>query len=120
MSRVAVFHAQLTSIMEALTRTAVAEICELLDDSYAVLQLEIRRSHTENRALRRKLELIESVVALGHRGDGTAREAAATTGGVLTDFTVGECRCLRPETGQNNKPNRFLLVKNVDTKVRTW
>lgn len=111
MSRVAVLHAQLTSIMEALTRTAVAEICELLDDSYAVLQLEIRRSHTENRALRRKLELIESVVARGHRGDGTA-----TTGAVLTDFTAGECRCLtlRPERGQNDQPNRFLLVTNVD------
>ncbi|CAL8338728.1 unnamed protein product [Arctogadus glacialis] len=48
---------------------AVTEICELVDDSYTVLQLEISRSHKENEALRRKLELIESIIARGHRGN---------------------------------------------------
>ncbi|CAL8277417.1 unnamed protein product [Lota lota] len=62
------FHSQLSSIMESLTRAAVTEICELVDDSYTVLQLEITRSHKENEALRRKLELIESIIARGHRG----------------------------------------------------
>ncbi|MEQ2179741.1 hypothetical protein GOODEAATRI_028294 [Goodea atripinnis] len=61
------FQSQLTSIMEALTRAAVAEICGLVDDGYAVLQLEISRSHKENEALRRKLELIESIIARGSR-----------------------------------------------------
>ncbi|XP_070774777.1 zinc finger protein 721-like [Enoplosus armatus] len=84
------FHSQLTSIMEALTRAAVAEICELVDDSYAVLQLEISRSHKENEALTRKLELIETIIARGHRGnvamlDFGGQEAA---GGGLMDFTV--------------------------------
>ncbi|XP_044075729.1 zinc finger and SCAN domain-containing protein 2 [Siniperca chuatsi] len=84
------FHAQLTSIMEALAKAAVAEICELVDDSYAVLQLEITRSHKENEALRRKLELIESIISRGHRGnvamlDFGGQEAA---GGGLTDFTI--------------------------------
>ncbi|KAM9845206.1 uncharacterized protein ACBR49_011952 [Aulostomus maculatus] len=62
------FHSQLTSIMEALAKAAVAEICELVGDSYAVLQLEIRRSHAESEALRRKLELIETIIARGHGG----------------------------------------------------
>ncbi|XP_067109604.1 uncharacterized protein [Osmerus mordax] len=60
------FHTQLSSIMEALTKAAMAEICELVDDSYAILQLEISRSHKENEALRRKLELIETVIVRGH------------------------------------------------------
>lgn len=60
--------------MEALSRAAVAEICELLDDSYAVFQLEMRRSHAENQALRRKLELMQDMVARGHRDGGRATE----------------------------------------------
>ncbi|KAL0966591.1 hypothetical protein UPYG_G00297170 [Umbra pygmaea] len=62
------FHTRLSSIMDSLTKAAVAEICELVDDSYAVLQLEISRSHKENEALRRKLELIETIIARGQRG----------------------------------------------------
>ncbi|KAK2822795.1 hypothetical protein Q5P01_022860 [Channa striata] len=83
------FHAQLTSIMEALTKAAVTEICELVDDSYAVLQLEIARSHKENEALKRKLELIETIIARGHRGHAAVMDAdyeEADEG--LLDFTV--------------------------------
>lgn len=59
MPNCAAFHAQLSSIMEALTKAAVAEICELVDDGYAVLHLEISRSQEENEALKRKLEMME-------------------------------------------------------------
>lgn len=89
------FHSQLASIMEALTKAAVAEICELVDDSYAVLQLELTRSHKENEALRRKLELIETILARGQRGNTAMLEAA---GGGLMDFTVGEFRGLSEQT----------------------
>lgn len=88
------FHSQLTSIMEALTKAAVSEICELVDDSYAVLQLEITRSHKENETLRRKLELIESIIARGHRRDAAMVDYGGTVeeeeeeegGGELVDF----------------------------------
>uniref|UniRef100_UPI003AAF91B7 uncharacterized protein n=1 Tax=Centroberyx gerrardi TaxID=166262 RepID=UPI003AAF91B7 len=82
------FHSQLTSIMEALTKAAVAEICELVDDSYAVLQLEISRSHKENDALRRKLELIETIIARGHRGNIAMLDYNGQEAGGLVDFTV--------------------------------
>lgn len=62
------FHSQLTSIMETLTRAAVAEICELVDDGYAVLHLEISRHQKENEELRQKLQLIESIIARGAGG----------------------------------------------------
>ncbi|XP_029686806.1 zinc finger protein 316-like [Takifugu rubripes] len=80
MTRFAAFRSQLTSIMEALSRAAVAEICELLDDSCAVLQLEIRRSHAENQALRRKLELMQDLVARGHRDGGPGEDCSASSG----------------------------------------
>ncbi|XP_008291386.1 uncharacterized protein LOC103365672 [Stegastes partitus] len=93
MTSYSAFHSQLTSIMEALTKAAVAEICELVDDSYAVLQLEISRSHKENESLRRKLELIESIIARGHRGSAAMLDyggpvEAEEGGGALLDFTV--------------------------------
>ncbi|XP_038856192.1 uncharacterized protein LOC120053013 isoform X1 [Salvelinus namaycush] len=50
-----VFHTQIASIMEVLANAAVAEICKLVDDDYAVFRLEITQSQKENRALRKKL-----------------------------------------------------------------
>lgn len=78
MTRLAAFQSQLTAIMEALSRAAVAEICELVGDSYAVFQLEIRRSRAENQALRRQLELLREVAAGGHRGGGGGAAEAVT------------------------------------------
>ncbi|XP_071260966.1 uncharacterized protein [Salvelinus alpinus] len=58
-----VFHTQIASIMEVLANAAVAEICKLVDDDYAVFHLEITQSQKENRTLRRKLQLLELKVA---------------------------------------------------------
>ncbi|KAM9399554.1 uncharacterized protein ACWYII_031671 [Salvelinus alpinus] len=66
-----VFHTQIASIMEVLANAAVAEICKLVDDDYAVFRLEITQSQKENRALRRKL--LELKVAR-ERAERTMRE----------------------------------------------
>nr|XP_029529610.1 uncharacterized protein LOC115137431 [Oncorhynchus nerka] len=58
-----VFHTQIASIMEVLANTAVAEVCKLVDDDYAVFRFEITQNQKENRALRRKLQLLELKVA---------------------------------------------------------
>ncbi|XP_029621587.1 zinc finger and BTB domain-containing protein 18-like isoform X1 [Salmo trutta] len=63
MANCMVFHTQIASIMEVLANSAVAEICKLVDDDYAVFRLEITQSQKENRALRRKLQLVELKVA---------------------------------------------------------
>lgn len=73
------FHTQLTTIMETLTRAAVAEICELVDDGYAILHMEISRHQKENEELRRKLQLIESIVAACGYSDETAAVQEATS-----------------------------------------
>ncbi|KAG7218632.1 hypothetical protein INR49_019991 [Caranx melampygus] len=94
------FHAQLTSIMEALAKAAVAEICGLVDESYAVLQMEISRSHKENEALRRKLEMIETIIARGHRDSVALLDyggPVVEAGGGLMDLTVD---CALPPANQ--------------------
>uniref|UniRef100_A0AAZ3PJQ8 C2H2-type domain-containing protein n=1 Tax=Oncorhynchus tshawytscha TaxID=74940 RepID=A0AAZ3PJQ8_ONCTS len=63
MSNCMVFHTQIASVMEVLANAAVAEICKLVDDDYAVFRLEITQSQKENRGLRRKLQLLELKVA---------------------------------------------------------
>ncbi|CDQ96845.1 unnamed protein product [Oncorhynchus mykiss] len=59
--------------MEVLANAAVAEICKLIDDDYAVFRLEITQSQKENRVLRRKLQLLELKVAR-ERAERTIRE----------------------------------------------
>ncbi|XP_021475295.2 uncharacterized protein LOC110534690 [Oncorhynchus mykiss] len=71
MSSCMVFHTQIASIMEVLANAAVAEICKLVDDDYAVFRLEITQSQKENRGLRRKL--LEMKVAR-ERAERTTRE----------------------------------------------
>ncbi|XP_055765670.1 uncharacterized protein LOC129841431 [Salvelinus fontinalis] len=68
-----VFHTQIASIMEVLANAAVAEICKVVDDDYAVFRLEITHSQKENRGLRRKLQLLELKVAR-ERAEKTIRE----------------------------------------------
>uniref|UniRef100_A0A0E9WKC5 Uncharacterized protein n=1 Tax=Anguilla anguilla TaxID=7936 RepID=A0A0E9WKC5_ANGAN len=57
MSTSATFQTELVAIMEVLTKAAVTEISKLVDDGYAVLRLEISRSHLENEELKRQLAI---------------------------------------------------------------
>uniref|UniRef100_A0A674AR72 Uncharacterized LOC115201831 n=1 Tax=Salmo trutta TaxID=8032 RepID=A0A674AR72_SALTR len=59
MANCMVFHSQIASIMEMLANAAVADICKLVDDDYAVFRLEITQSQKENRVLQRKLQQLE-------------------------------------------------------------
>ncbi|XP_064860035.1 uncharacterized protein LOC135561855 [Oncorhynchus nerka] len=63
MANCMVFQTQIASIMEVLANAAVAEICKLVDDDYAVFRLEITQSQKENRSLRRRLQLLELKVS---------------------------------------------------------
>ncbi|XP_055765306.1 uncharacterized protein LOC129841182 [Salvelinus fontinalis] len=73
MANCMVFHTQIASIMEVLANAAVAEICKLVDNDYAVFRLEITQRQKENRALQRKLQLLELKVPRD-RADKTMRE----------------------------------------------
>ncbi|KAM9399530.1 uncharacterized protein ACWYII_031658 isoform 3-T3 [Salvelinus alpinus] len=76
MANCMVFHTQIASIMEVLANAAVAELCKLVDDDYAVFRVEITQSQKENRSLRRKL--LELKVAR-ERAERTMRERVLTS-----------------------------------------
>ncbi|KAF1395686.1 hypothetical protein PFLUV_G00014250 [Perca fluviatilis] len=92
MSRRLAFQTQLASIMEVLANAAVAEICKLVDDDYAVVSLQMSQCQRENKALKRKLHLLELKMARGN-AERRLRESAMnisrsrvqinTTGGVF-------------------------------------
>ncbi|XP_064202955.1 zinc finger and SCAN domain-containing protein 2-like isoform X1 [Anguilla rostrata] len=67
MSTCVAFHTRLTSIMDQLTKVAVAEICGLVDDGYALLHLELARSKKEVEGLKKKLHMMEPWIARGSR-----------------------------------------------------
>ncbi|XP_040910540.1 zinc finger protein interacting with ribonucleoprotein K-like isoform X1 [Toxotes jaculatrix] len=62
------FQTQLSSIMEALVKAAVAEISKLVDDKCAFLHLEISRKQSEIDMLKRKLLMMESKNSQLQRG----------------------------------------------------
>ncbi|XP_028842188.1 zinc finger protein with KRAB and SCAN domains 7-like [Denticeps clupeoides] len=75
------FQAQLTSIMEMLTKSAVAEIGKLVDDCSTILRLEISQRISENERLRKKCDLLENElrgarVAAARRNPGSFSAAA--------------------------------------------
>ncbi|XP_073347983.1 uncharacterized protein [Pagrus major] len=54
------FHSQLLSVMEVLAKAAVAEINRRVDDSCAVLRLEVSQSRRDIDLLQRKCEVMEA------------------------------------------------------------
>ncbi|XP_044076695.1 zinc finger and SCAN domain-containing protein 12 [Siniperca chuatsi] len=54
------FHSQLLSVMEVLAKAAVTEINRRVDDSCAVLRLEVSRSRRDIDLLKRKCEVMEA------------------------------------------------------------
>ncbi|KAJ0051064.1 hypothetical protein NL108_012300 [Boleophthalmus pectinirostris] len=73
------FQTQLASIMEVLANAAVAEICKLVDDDYAVVSLQMSQCQKENKALKRKLHLLELKMARG-TAERRLRESAFNSG----------------------------------------
>ncbi|KAM8842803.1 uncharacterized protein ACB058_014372 [Synchiropus picturatus] len=79
MSNRLAFQTQLASIMEVLANAAVAEICKLVDDDYAVVSLQMSQCQRENKALKRKLHLLELKMARGN-AERRLRESALNGG----------------------------------------
>ncbi|XP_026876663.2 zinc finger protein 239 [Electrophorus electricus] len=106
------FHTQLATIMETLTRAAVTEICELVDDGYAILHIEISRHQKENEELRRKLQLIESIVAArGYSDETSSRDSRCDR--ALCEATVSRKPC-----GNRESSSRRTLVESCDSEER--
>ncbi|CAL1579092.1 unnamed protein product [Knipowitschia caucasica] len=62
------FQAQLSSIMDLLLRSAVAQISKLMEEKCSFLHLEISRKQSENDALQNRVRALESKNALLQQG----------------------------------------------------
>lgn len=53
------FHSQLSSIMETIARSALSQVCQLVDEDSAELRLELSRLLFANSALAEKVNSLE-------------------------------------------------------------
>nr|XP_046164556.1 zinc finger and SCAN domain-containing protein 21-like [Oncorhynchus gorbuscha] len=123
------FHSQIASIMEVLANTAVADICKLVDDDYAVFRLEITQSQKENRTLRRKLQLLEQKVTR-ERAERTMRERVLAIRpssvkmvdryrGMPRGHLTGGHRSFVKPTGQNTwRDDQPITVEGSGTSIQ--
>nr|XP_046181967.1 uncharacterized protein LOC124012421 isoform X4 [Oncorhynchus gorbuscha] len=136
MANCMIFHTQIASIMEVLANAAVAEICKLVDDDYAVFRLEITQSQKENRVLRRKLQLLELKVArervLGSRPSsvkildryrGMARGEGHLTGGhrsfvkPVRDNTWRHDQPVIVDEGSGTSTQHVMVIESTDAEA---
>lgn len=108
------FQTQLASIMEVLANAAVAEICKLVDDDYAVVRLQMSQCQRENKALKRKLHLLELKMARGN-AERRLRESAANGSRPRVQINTDDRLRDSPSTGKNIdallKPKLMCLNK---------
>ncbi|XP_064783373.1 zinc finger protein with KRAB and SCAN domains 1-like [Oncorhynchus masou masou] len=131
-----VFHTQIASIMEVLANAAVAEICKLIDDEHAVFSLEITKSQTENRALQKKLQLLElkvsrervlasrpSSVKILDRYRGMARGEGHLTGGhrsfvkPAVHNTWRDDQPITVDEGSGTSSQHVILIESADAEA---
>ncbi|XP_055765619.1 uncharacterized protein LOC129841391 isoform X2 [Salvelinus fontinalis] len=139
MANCMVFHTQIASIMEVLANAAVSEICKLVDDDYAVIRLEMSQSQKENRALRRKLQLLELKVAreraervlasrpsgvkILDRYRGTARGEGHLTGGhrgfvkQAGHNTWGDDQPITVDEGSGTSTQHVIVIEYADAEA---
>ncbi|XP_016371585.1 zinc finger protein 37-like [Sinocyclocheilus rhinocerous] len=64
------FQTQLTSIMEIMARTAVAEISKLFEENSLLLRLQISRCTSENESLKKKCHFLENKLQSARKSAG--------------------------------------------------
>uniref|UniRef100_A0A673YDE0 C2H2-type domain-containing protein n=1 Tax=Salmo trutta TaxID=8032 RepID=A0A673YDE0_SALTR len=131
-----VFHTQVASTMEVLANAAVAEICKLVDDDYAVFRLEITQSQKENITLRRKLQLLElkvsrerglasrpSSVKILDRYRGMARGEGHLTGGHRSFVkpaghnTWSDDQPITVDEGSGSSTQHVIMIESADAEA---
>uniref|UniRef100_A0A4W5JI21 C2H2-type domain-containing protein n=1 Tax=Hucho hucho TaxID=62062 RepID=A0A4W5JI21_9TELE len=134
MANCMVFHTQIASIMEVLANAAVAEICKLVDDDYAVFRLEITQSQKENRTLRRKLLEVKmarervlssrpSSVKILDRYRGIARGEGPLTGGHRISVkpaghnTWRDDQPITVDEGSKTSTQNVIVIESADAEA---
>ncbi|XP_029604498.1 zinc finger and SCAN domain-containing protein 23-like [Salmo trutta] len=115
MSETVMFQTQLSSIMEALSTAAMAEITKLVDEYSAFLRGELSRKKHDNEILMKKLKVVENrhrkrTSTIEHSGDGvgTVLRERLWNGGSLPHHT--------PQTNREHKPNRVFTQEGCSSE----
>ena len=107
------FQTQLASIMEVLANAAVAEICKLVDDDYAVVSLQMSQCHRENKSLKRKLHLLELKMARGN-AERRLRESSTNSNRPRVQINSGDRRReFSPSTGEKTDTIQYTIFAAV-------
>ncbi|XP_045578581.1 uncharacterized protein [Salmo salar] len=114
MSETVMFQTQLSSIMEALSTAAMAEITKLVDEYSAFLRGELSRKKHDNEILMKKLKVVENrhrkrTSTIEHVGDGvgTVLRERLWNGGSLPHHT--------PQTNREQKPDRVFTQQGCSS-----
>lgn len=91
--------------MEVLANAAVAEICKVVDDNYAVVHLGMARSQKENEVLKRKIKLLELQVAR-HRSERLRVAESGPAGGRFPSVRILSRQSREPPAGRWNPLRR--------------
>ncbi|XP_023701130.1 uncharacterized protein [Paramormyrops kingsleyae] len=115
MSDIVGFHSQLASIMEVLANAAVAEICKLVDDGYALLRWEMSQSQKENEQLRRKLRVMEMKMSKGCSERGRVPSSPGDNQKAESNETVLEASLIRKEPRKEGRqrPPQEKAVQSI-------
>lgn len=120
MSTVFSFQNQLSSIMDALSKTAVLEISKLVEIESKMLKIEINRGRNEIASLTEKLQLMEKLLymAQGNRQESTP---GAVVRGVSDCALVVHPDKTRPVINSSQHPRespRETITSSTDTNVQ--
>ncbi|XP_028299015.1 uncharacterized protein LOC114461247 isoform X2 [Gouania willdenowi] len=124
MSTAVDFHSQVASIMEVLANAAVVEICKVVDESYAVVQMEVSRSQKESEALRRRVKLLELQISRYRAERGRATEGGRLLSRNSRDPPAGpspqgRTKFLNRGPGAVQKDHNITLDQDPDQEVVT-
>ncbi|XP_056144401.1 zinc finger protein 629-like [Lampris incognitus] len=119
------FHSQLSSIMEVMARTAMIQVCKLVDEDSAELRSELSRAMADNAALTEKLRLLEGELktirseapkssvycrATGVQTGGFGVEAGHVTGSPTIDGIFGKDWCMNLWKGKDPYGDSLEIV----------
>ncbi|KAK6310920.1 hypothetical protein J4Q44_G00189750 [Coregonus suidteri] len=125
------FQAQLVTIMEVLAKAAVAEINNRVDDSCAVIRLEITQSQRDIDVLKRKCQVMESELKKT-RGRVRSKERSSYPVNIVLnkqrsssqwrdgEMAVEEDSQPQPTDVEQRVETEPILIKDEETAVDLW
>lgn len=84
------FHSQLSSIMETMARSALSQVCKLVDEDSAELRLELSRLLFANSALTEKVNSLECELTIVRSDAPKFCKSYRTVGIQTTCYTDGD------------------------------